>query len=182
MRGHGEAIRMGRTIGLVCAAGLALATADALTGAPAARADVYRVPASGSPALAVDAPAGWKGEADPQGRIVLTASDGSGILELILIADPKLATMKEADMAAELFKSLGVPPYTRSEPDAIGGVRGQAFIGGKAGNGGAVGLRLVLVRLDPTRMALMVETTRQPLTAARSAALKQLIGRISLVR
>jgi hypothetical protein len=173
---------MGRTIGLVCAAGLAFAAAGALGVAPAARADVYRVPLTGSPALAVDAPAGWRGEADPQGRIVLTANDGSGIVELILIADPKLATMKEADMAAELFKSLGVPPYTRSEPDTIGGVRGQAFIGGKAGSGGAFGVRLVLVRLDPTRMVLMVETTREPMTAAQSAALKQLIGRISLVR
>jgi hypothetical protein len=158
---------------------LALALAIAV---PIARADTYRIPPTGSPALSLDAPPGWKATVNPQGGIVAGASDGSALLQLWLILDPKLQTMTEADIAAAMFKSLGAPPPTKSEPGSIGDARGQAFIGATTMGGAGVSLRLVLVRLDATRVALMFETTRDPLTTPQRAALNQLVAHITLVR
>ena len=168
---------MARTFGILCVLALTLAIV-----APAARADTYRIPPTGSPALSVDTPAGWKATVNPQGGIVAGATDGSALLQLWLILDPKLATMTEADIAAEMFKSVGAPPPTKNEPGSIGDAHGQAFIGATTMAGAAVGLRVVLVRLDATRVALLLETTREPLTTPQRAALNQLVARISLIR
>jgi hypothetical protein len=159
----------------------AAALALGLTAAQHARAETFRLPTTGVPALAVDATAGWQATYDKFGNLQLAATDHGSAVELSVIDDPQVARLPAAEVAISVFRGLGAPPYNRSEADTIAGRAGMAFIGVLPSNGKLLKMRVVLVRLDATHFACLTVLKRRTLSAKQETALMQLVSQVSVV-
>jgi hypothetical protein len=141
-----------------------------------------RLPASGEPAYAFETPAGWTLAYDQTGNLQITASDDSSVLVLSLLSDPAIGKLPVSDLAAQITKSSGASPYTRTTAGGIAGLRGTAFFSQVVTDkGDRIGLRLDLVKLDASHLASMVTITTPGMTSAQTAALEALIQDVRFV-
>ena len=139
---------------------------------------VYRLPKTGVPALTVPAPADWRVLYDDLGNLQLYAPDKSAFLQLS--TSPLPAEMPVADMAAEIFKAAGAPPYQRTEADSIGGQPGQAFISAVPQQAFTIDLRVVIVKVGAGNVAVLCKAIRNDASAAQAAALDKLAARVRI--
>lgn len=171
---------MPRMVPMLRALALMFTMALGLAAFATAHAESYRVPQTGVPFLAVDVSQGWTARTDQWDNLQIIADDHAASLQLSMISDPRVDTTSMEDVAANIFKTAGAPPYARTEPDSIAGAPGQAFICVFPVNGVALVLRLIIVKLDSMHYATMAVLARQSLTPAESAALNDLVAHVSI--
>ncbi|MGH7025476.1 MAG: hypothetical protein ACREEB_18060 [Caulobacteraceae bacterium] len=160
-------------------AALCLVVVLGLAFAPGVRADPYRLPKDGVPAFVVDAPAGWSVTYDNLGNLQFLAADHSAAIQVTMIALPA-KSFALSDLAANVFKAAGAPPYSATAPGSIAGRAGQAFTSMKSTQGLNLDLRLVLVKVDATHTAGLAVIRRPGITAAQQAVLDDLVARVTL--
>lgn len=140
-----------------------------------------RLPKSGEPAFAFDAPTGWASLYDEYGNLRLTADDHSCALQLSIIDDPAAGATPLSELAAQVMKAAGAKPYELEVPGAIAGLTGTEFTSEIMNDKGvAIALSVVLVRLDATHVASQATMKTKAMTANQSAALNALVGQVRL--
>jgi hypothetical protein len=160
---------------------VALALSLGLSGAPA-RPATYRLPQTGVPAFVIDAPQDWSAAYDPYGNLQLLAADRSASAQYSMIADPAVDTTPPETVAAQVFQSAHAAPYSRTEPGAVAGVPGEAFIGTLVIKGVSLDMRVTLAKLDPTHYACVTTLSIQNITPGQRAGLDALLARASIAR
>lgn len=133
-----------------------LALSLVLFAAAPADAGQVRYPASASPAFSISAPDGWRTEDDGSNYQVF-APDQGGFIQLSMVAADDLATAKDDDLAALVFKAAGLPAFSRKQPVRIDGHTGTAYFASMEMQGKTVAVRVVLLRLDPTHLAVVTD-------------------------
>jgi hypothetical protein len=149
--------------------------------AGAAQAESVRMPKTGVPAFAFDAPPGWTVLYDEYGNLRLTAEDHTSALQLSMIDDPAMETSSLEDLAAEILKAAGAPPFSKQEDGTIAGFDGTTFISQVTNDSGVdVILRVTLVKLDATHVASQGEMRTTEMTGEETEALNSLLGDVRL--
>ena len=157
-------------------------SACALVAAPAL-AGVEHQPQDGTkPAYEVEVPDGWVVNRDEQGNLYILAGDHSGGLILNIVAGDNADHLSLDDLAAQLISLAQAPAPSRTEADAIGGVKGKAFYSTIPEEQGAVSLKLVLVKLDATHVASEGVIENSAITPDQHAALMALAARVRFIR
>jgi hypothetical protein len=165
---------------LILAQALILAIlAFSAAGSPALAAEV-RSPASGSPAFVIDA--GDFIVNNDEGNLQLFLPDKSGFLQLTIIAVDNLGSYTDEALAAEILKAAGAPPATRQDTVVVAGVKGTAFYTPMKANDLTANMRVVILRLDATHLAVEADLIVEGAGAGQQAALKALIGRLRIER
>lgn len=144
--------------------------------AVAARAETVRLPATGTPAYSFNVPDGWIIVYDQYGNLRISAADKSSALLLSMIEDPAVDTTPAAEVAAEIIKSSGAPPYTRTGSGRIAGLAADAFYTQLVNDKGVtLDFKLEIVKLDPTHYASQATLSVTDMTPAQTGALDALI-------
>jgi hypothetical protein len=157
-------------------------SAFAMVAAPA-QAGVEHQPQSGTPAYEVDVPDGWQVSRDADGNLYLLAADHSGGLVLNIIGGLDTTSLNLDDLANQSMKVANAPPFTRSEPATVGGMRATAYYSGIAQTGGGtVSVRLTLVKVDATHVASDAAIRSATITPAQSSAIDALDARVHFIR
>lgn len=149
-------------------------------GCVAARAATLRLPKTGDPAFTVDVPTGWNYDYDQYDNLQFSAADHSTALQLSMITDASVATTTLEAVAAEIFKSAGSQPYSRTAADSIVGHAGEAFYGVLVVNGTNLQMKVILVKMDSTHIACLSTLIRPDANEAQVASLNALIGMVQL--
>ena len=157
----------------VLAVCFALALSLVLTNA---RAEILRQPPTGNPAFVVQTPDGWTGAMDAHSNLQISAPDKSVIVQYNLIANPTVATMQPDAVAKAVFEAAHLPPYASTEPDAIAGVAGTAYIGQTTSGTALIDVRLIVARLDADHYALICEIKRRDISAASAASMAAMVA------
>lgn len=159
---------------------LALALAAVLF-SPASRADSVRIPKTGDPAFAFNTPSGWEIVYDEFGNVRMTAADHTCALLVTIISDDAPDKTPMNEVAANVIKAAGAPPYSSTEDAVIAGISGKAYLTSiKKPDGMVLGLKVVLAKLDPLHYASQASLTTPNMTTAQVAALDALIQRLQL--
>jgi hypothetical protein len=121
-----------------------------------ANAGQVRFPASASPAFTMTAPDGWRIANDGVNYQVF-ASDNSGFIQLTMVSAPDLAQANDDDLAAIVFKSAGLPPFSRKAPVTIDGHGGTAYFASTVLKDTPLTVRVVLIRLGANGLAVITD-------------------------
>jgi len=146
-----------------------------------AQAESVRMPKTGVPAFAFDAPPGWAVLYDEFGNLRLTAQDRASALQLSMIDDPAIENTSLEELAAEIMKAAGAPPFSKQEDGSIAGLNGTTFISQITNDSGVeIVLRVTLVKLDKTHVASQGEMRTTEMTSEQTAAFTSLLGDVRL--
>jgi hypothetical protein len=159
---------------------LLLTVAFVMLGPASGTAEDVRLPKTGDPAFAVDVPDGWTTLYDEHGNLRIIATDRTCFIQLSMItgADVKLP-MRE--VAVEIIKSAGASPFSATEPGAIARQHGTVYMTTLTNPAGLrLDFKLVLAKFDAAHIGSLAVLKAPNLSAARIAALDELIGRIRL--
>jgi hypothetical protein len=156
-----------------------------LLGSATSHAQTLRIPKVGDPALSVNATAGWTSSYDQSGNLQLFSSDHSVMLQLSVStgsfgAGATLNTLNTA--AADIFKSAGAQPYSKSEQSTLAGQMGMAYYGALNEPNMVLNLKVILVELDSSHIISASTLASQSATAAQLAALNTLVGSVKLIK
>ncbi len=145
---------------------------------PKARAGAaLRYPASGSPAVLVDPPAGWDWCRNELGGLYLSSDDGPLFeLSILTMDGPYQASMDKFIPA--ILRGAGFPAFSRSETATILGGAGTAYTSSKSFPGKTIELRIVAASLDPTHAIVESIVTPTDLTPARRTALAKVLASV----
>lgn len=149
-----------------------------------AQAETLRAPAAGTPALAVDVPTGWVITKADDNNAFARGPRSTVILQLSMMPGDDVASLTLAAAAAEVLKSAGAKPYSRTQPGTVAGHAGETFFSEMTND---KGVRIFVVgdfaRLDSTHIGMILTLTvavdANPQDQAALAALKanvRLIG------
>jgi hypothetical protein len=151
-----------------------------LLGAVSAMAEAVRLPKTGDPAFAFDVPNGWTTLYDQYGNLRITATERTCFIQLSMITGPDVERPMP-EVAAEIIKSAGAAPYSKTEAGAIAGQAGTKYLTTLTNsNGVRLDFKLVLVKLDSAHYASLAILMVPDVSPDRAAALDVLIGRIRL--
>lgn len=148
-----------------------------------AMAESYRLPKAGNPALAAEAPAGWKGQYTGANEMMISSPDDMAILELEMIADPAMAAKSLDEIARDVLRHADLSPrWTDTQPESVAGIQGQAYIIPIARDGVPVGAaHLIVAKVDDKHVARLTAIILPKETPAEEqAALKALISRVTV--
>jgi hypothetical protein len=154
---------------IVVAFGLALPSAT--------QAEPVRIPTTGVPAFAFDAPAGWRITYDQHSNLGFVRA--SVAMQLTVLADADRKRPLDA-LAAEVIKAAEFPASARQQAGAIAGRAGQTYFTSKIENGVRTLLDFTLARLDPAHVACLARIKREHAAPAEVAALDALISAVRL--
>jgi hypothetical protein len=144
-----------------------------------ALADRVRTPDTGTPALSIDAPAGWEVRHEAIG-LLLVQPDGGRVVAAGVVGGLS-APLDE--VAAAVISQLGSPPYSHSEAEAVGGLAGKAYDTTAVNNAGvSARMRLVLAQVDPTHVLVVYEITRADLPPTDAEALHAITATVTIER
>ena len=147
-----------------------------LSGADTARAETVRLPASGNPAFAFDAPAGWSVAYDQDGNLQIVASDKSSALQLSLTAET--GNPSTSDLAARILKAVRAQTYSSTGTGTIAGKRADTFDSALVGNRASSACKVWIAKLDSRHYAVLLTLKQPTITAEQSAAQDALIAAV----
>jgi hypothetical protein len=151
----------------------------ALLLAPAAQAELVRIPKQGEPAYAFDAPPGWKINYDDHQNLQFMRT--GVFLQLSIAAGADLTGLTLDNMASQVLVAAKMPPYTSRQVGSIAGRMGQIYFLAKTLNGITTNVSLTIVRLDDTHVATLIRLTRADASAADLLSLEELVTMVRLV-
>ncbi len=161
---------------------LPLAMFAVLFYAGTASAETVRLPSSGEPAYSFEVPSGWVVVYDQYGNLRISADDKSCAVLLSMIADPAVDTTPATDVAAEIIKSSGAQPYTRTAPGRIAGLAADAFFSSMVNDKGTnIDFKLEIVKLDSSHFATQAILTTANMSSADTAALEALVDDVRFI-
>jgi hypothetical protein len=139
-----------------------------------AYAQSLRIPADSVPAIEVVKQSGWTENYDDYGNLVMFASDGAGaVLFRLVTGGPGEKVPANAQIAEVILGAAGAKPYTKTEATTFAGGPAEAFYSTMQVDGGPViRLRLVVRKLDDSRLAVGVTMIPETTSAAQRAAVE----------
>jgi hypothetical protein len=161
-------------LGLLVALGLAISPA-----APAGAEDI-RVPRTGDPAFAFTLPSGWKSEYDPKDGSVLITTERCDCAMSLSFLTLDTNTMTPEAVAVRYLRRSGANPYSKTTPQALGGIPGEAFFSTVKPKDVLLNLMLVIARIDASHYAMLMTATASTLSPSQSAILTSLVDAVRL--
>lgn len=159
-----------------------------------AQAKELRVPAAGTPALALDLPRGWHTKTDKEGGVLLIppATSQHAMLYVGVLRDDELKGAMDVAVAAKVGRAVGVTGFDKQEParvtDQKGAVhKGTSFTAKVPEKGAAAkrGLyrraRIVIIPLTPGTWAQAWTVAQPGVGAHEQRALDAVLDSITLV-
>jgi hypothetical protein len=141
-----------------------LAVAIAMATSIAAHAETARNPVLGDPALEIEVPGGWKASVGQDGVMLVESASGRSKIWLRMYNDPNVAKIEPEKIAAFFFKNMGAAEgkYARTDPEKIGGRRGETFASAVVDSGGfQVPMVVTLLKLNDRSLAFVAYGSTQ---------------------
>lgn len=148
----------------------AIAAPVAVLAAPA-HAQTLRVPVTGTPAVEMATPAGWKGEVDEEGNLTMMADDASGAILLAVVKPDASEPLPANDvLAAAFFVELGAKQSGGMKKAKFAGAPAESYTAVMDMDGFIMDVELVIRRLDGGSAALAVLMAPATITEQQRAA------------
>lgn len=161
---------------------LAVIAAPLAVMAAPAHAQTLRAPATGTPAIEMATPAGWKGELDQDGNLTMMADDATGaILLTVLKADPGEPVPANDILAATFFSELGATPTGNARRSTFAGDPAETYKAQISVDGFSMEVDLVIRRLDDRNIAMAVLMAPSSITAEQRATNAANFAKVKIV-
>lgn len=159
-----------------------LALAFLLAAASVAQAEMVRVPKSGEPAYAFEAPLGWEVIAKAPAAVRLASVIGHTALELSIVDSAEVAAMPLSAIAGDLLRLAHLPPSSLSQPGSIAGHGGESYaVHGRNDKDVPLTAVLTVAKLDATHVATMMWVAAEGISPTEAAELEHLVGAVRIV-
>ncbi len=157
---------------------LLLLTLVVLASSQTSRAETVRVPATGEPAFAFDAPSGWMIIYDQYGNAEFVANDHASTMQLMIITDA--GAMSTTEMAVSFFQAADASPYSRTGSGTIAGYTADVFYSDLVIDDTHLNMAIMIHKIDDSHVAILSTTTKADILPAQTSALEALTASVRL--
>jgi hypothetical protein len=145
-----------------------------------ARAGDVKFPADKDPAFTFTIPDAWTSADDGKGNLIVKSASRIAAVTLNMVSDQATLKMAPEALCKVIFKTGKVEDDGRKEETELDGKKGTAYYGTLTVPGGYSDVKLSLVKVDETHLAVVIVITSRAISPDDLAALEKVLESMKL--